>query len=57
VRDLERQRRHGYYRNTVLGPASNHALDPDRLTHIYRKLDVGNRVAALAKLRRLGWKE
>lgn len=35
MRDLERQRRHGYYRNTVLGPASNHALDPDRLTHIH----------------------
>jgi DNA-binding NarL/FixJ family response regulator len=29
----------------------------DQLSHIYRKLDVGNRVAALAKLRRLGWKE
>ena len=27
----------------------------DQLSHIYRKLDVSNRVAALAKLRRLGW--
>lgn len=28
----------------------------DQLSHIYRKLNVGNRVAALAKLRRLGWR-
>jgi DNA-binding NarL/FixJ family response regulator len=28
----------------------------DQLSHIYRKLSVGNRVAALAKLRRLGWR-
>lgn len=27
----------------------------DQLSQIYRKLAVGNRVAALAKLRRLGW--
>lgn len=27
----------------------------DQLSQIYRKLSVGNRVAALAKLRRLGW--
>ena len=27
----------------------------DQLSRIYGKLDVGNRVAALAKLRRLGW--
>lgn len=29
----------------------------DQLSHIYSKLDVGNRVAALANLRRLGWME
>ncbi len=29
----------------------------DQLSSIYRKLDVGNRVAALAKLRRLGWRD
>lgn len=29
----------------------------DQLSHIYRKLDVGNRVAALARLRRLGWRD
>jgi DNA-binding NarL/FixJ family response regulator len=28
----------------------------DQLSQIYRKLNVGNRVAALAKLRRFGWK-
>ncbi len=28
----------------------------DQLSQIYRKLNVGNRVAALAKLRRLGWR-
>jgi DNA-binding NarL/FixJ family response regulator len=28
----------------------------DQLSRIYGKLDVGNRVAALAKLRRLGWR-